>query len=102
MFEVFHTSFEIYLFSRKVDSTSIDKLFGAPDKIQIPERYVPEKETADPAVAGEERRRKMEKVESIRRMLGAQAPAMAGGPSQSAINMNEESVLYQDNIQALK
>ena len=89
-----HLLYFFFLFFRKVDSTSIDKLFGAPDKIEIPERYVPEKEAAESASSGsdggEERRRKMEKVESIRRMLGAQAPSTAGGPSQSAINLNEE------------
>ena len=94
---MYKTLKNVNIFFRKVDTTSIDKLFGAPDKIEIPERYVPEKETSVDSSGGsgisqEERRKKMEKVESIRRMLGAQTPATVGGPSQSAINMNEENL----------
>ena len=94
---MYKTLKNVNIFFRKVDTTSIDKLFGAPDKIEIPERYVPEKETLVDSSGGsgisqEERRKKMEKVESIRRMLGAQTPATVGGPSQSAINMNEENL----------
>ncbi|XP_023344640.1 uncharacterized protein LOC111713888 isoform X3 [Eurytemora carolleeae] len=52
---------------RKLDSSCIDGVLGAPDKIHIPQRYIPEQEEN---VGEEERRKKMEKVENIKKMLG--------------------------------
>ncbi|CAK1545580.1 unnamed protein product [Leptosia nina] len=45
---------------------SIDQLLAAPQKIVIPERYIPEK---PPELSPEEQQRRQEKVESIKKML---------------------------------
>ncbi|XP_041982979.1 uncharacterized protein LOC121736018 isoform X4 [Aricia agestis] len=45
---------------------SIDRLLAAPQKILIPERYIPEK---PPELSPEEQQKRQEKVESIKKML---------------------------------
>lgn len=51
----------------KISENTIDKLLSKPDKIIIPERYIPddEEETLSP----DEKRRRHEKVEAIKKML---------------------------------
>ena len=57
---------------------AIDRLFGAPDKISIPERYVPEVDMDN--LTPEERKVRLKKAESIRRMLAdTAATGMCGG-----------------------
>ncbi|CAH2095346.1 unnamed protein product [Euphydryas editha] len=51
--------------SRKIPD-SIDQLLAAPQKIIIPERYIPEK---PPELSPEEQQKRQEKVESIKKML---------------------------------
>ncbi|XP_063832352.1 uncharacterized protein LOC135081544 isoform X5 [Ostrinia nubilalis] len=51
--------------TRLADST-IDQLLAAPQKILIPERYIPEK---PPELSPEEQQKRQEKVESIKKML---------------------------------
>ncbi|CAH0731873.1 unnamed protein product, partial [Brenthis ino] len=51
--------------SRKIPD-SIDQLLAAPQKIVIPERYIPEK---PPELSPEEQQKRQEKVESIKKML---------------------------------
>ena len=51
----------------KINSTTIDSLFGAPRKIDIPERYVPEADVDH--VTPEERQVRLKKADSIRKML---------------------------------
>ncbi|XP_026497286.2 uncharacterized protein Kmr isoform X6 [Vanessa tameamea] len=51
--------------SRKMPD-SIDQLLAAPQKIIIPERYIPEK---PPELSPEEQQKRQEKVESIKKML---------------------------------
>ncbi len=58
-------------------SAAIDRLFGAPDKIDIPERYVPDLE-AEEEVTPEERKVRLKKADSIRKMLADTAGPMAG------------------------
>jgi hypothetical protein len=55
----------------------IDRLLGAPDKISIPDRLMPEAEDARPTA--EEAARRQEKVEAIRRMLGEGVAAESSG-----------------------
>lgn len=50
----------------KISENTIDNLFGAPNKIVIPERYIPEQA---PELSPEEKRRRQEKVEAIKKML---------------------------------
>ncbi|XP_021693872.1 uncharacterized protein LOC5577636 isoform X9 [Aedes aegypti] len=50
----------------KISEHTIDKLLAAPSKILIPERYVPEQA---PELSPEEKRRRQEKVEAIKKML---------------------------------
>lgn len=50
----------------KISENTIDNLFGAPNKILIPERYIPEQA---PELSPEEKRRRQEKVEAIKKML---------------------------------
>ena len=51
----------------RINEKTIDKILSAPDKIIIPERYVPEQEVEE--VGEEEKQRRLKKTESIRRML---------------------------------
>uniref|UniRef100_W8BG47 Pleckstrin homology domain-containing protein n=2 Tax=Ceratitis capitata TaxID=7213 RepID=W8BG47_CERCA len=50
----------------KISENTIDNLLLAPNKIVIPERYIPEK---TPELSPEEKKRRQEKVESIKKML---------------------------------
>ncbi|KAL5283541.1 PLEKHA5 family protein [Megaselia abdita] len=61
----------------KISENTIDKLFGAPSKIVIPERYIPEKA---PELSPEEKRKRQEKVEAIKKML-SEAPINASNDS---------------------
>jgi hypothetical protein len=61
----------------KISENTIDKLFGAPSKIFIPERYIPEQL---PELSPEEKRRRQEKVEAIKKML-SDTPAISGNVS---------------------
>lgn len=47
------------------DENLIDRILGTPDKIDIPERYIPEEEQLEP----EEERKRSEKAEAICRLL---------------------------------
>ncbi|CAB4066190.1 unnamed protein product [Lepeophtheirus salmonis] len=51
----------------KINPSSIDNLFGVPDKIIIPERYIPEADIDN--LSREERQVRLKKADSIRRML---------------------------------
>merc|ERR1719471_2518598 len=69
--------------------SNIDNLFGVPEKIQIPERYVPDQpDEASP----EERRTRLKKADSIRRMLAdsSATPVVKRKESDKEINMSEE------------
>lgn len=54
----------------KISENTIDKLLLAPSKIVIPERYVPEQL---PELSPEEKKKRQEKVEAIKKML-SEAP----------------------------
>jgi len=55
-------------FDSEFRSNAIDNLFGAPEKINIPERYVPEPEESNEGTQ-EEKQTRLKKADSIRRML---------------------------------
>lgn len=57
----------------KISTHTIDNLFGAPNKIVIPERYIPEQ---TPELSPEEKKRRQEKVEVIKKMLSETTPSM--------------------------
>lgn len=62
----------------KISENTIDNLFGAPNKIFIPERYIPEQA---PELSPEEKRRRQEKVEAIKKMLSDTTPTISGNVS---------------------
>jgi hypothetical protein len=51
----------------RINEKTIDNILCAPDKIVIPERYVPEQEVEE--LGEEEKQKRLKKTESIRRML---------------------------------
>lgn len=59
----------------KISENTIDNLFGAPNKILIPERYIPEQA---PELSPEEKRKRQEKVEAIKKMLSETTPTISG------------------------
>jgi hypothetical protein len=59
----------------KISANTIDNLFGAPNKILIPERYIPEQA---PELSPEEKRKRQEKVEAIKKMLSETPPTISG------------------------
>merc|ERR1719282_1089749 len=86
-------------------SNALDNLFGVPDKIDIPERYVPDQvgtENSQIQVilfflqseesSPEEKRTRLKKADSIRRMLAdsSATPIVKRKESDKSINMNEE------------
>lgn len=50
----------------KYNENTIDNILGTPNKITIPERYIPEQL---PQLSAEEQRQRLRKVESIKKML---------------------------------
>jgi hypothetical protein len=62
----------------KISENTIDNLFGAPNKIFIPERYIPEQA---PELSPEEKKRRQEKVEAIKKMLSDTTPTLSGNVS---------------------
>lgn len=62
----------------KISENTIDNLFGAPNKILIPERYIPEQA---PELSPEEKKRRQEKVEAIKKML-SETPTMSGNVNE--------------------
>lgn len=50
----------------KYNENTIDNILGTPNKIVIPERYIPEQE---PILTAEEQLQRLRKAESIRKML---------------------------------
>jgi hypothetical protein len=64
----------------KISENTIDNLFGAPNKIFIPERYIPEQA---PELSPEEKKRRQEKVEAIKKMLSDTTPNISGNVSLS-------------------
>merc|ERR1712019_21066 len=69
-------------------SNAFDNLFGVPEKINIPERYVPDqREESSP----EEKRTRLKKADSIRKMLAdSSTPVVKRKESDKSINMNGE------------
>ncbi|XP_070142479.1 uncharacterized protein kmr isoform X5 [Drosophila kikkawai] len=72
----------------KISENTIDNLLLAPNKIVIPERYIPE---TTPELSPEEKKRRQEKVESIKKML-----------SEAPLSSNENESLPPSKINAEK
>lgn len=72
----------------KITENTIDKLLFAPSKIVIPERYVPEQL---PELSPEEKKKRQEKVEAIKKML-SEAPMNAANVSIDFRNTREPAV----------
>uniref|UniRef100_A0A182PQ72 Pleckstrin homology domain-containing protein n=1 Tax=Anopheles epiroticus TaxID=199890 RepID=A0A182PQ72_9DIPT len=67
----------------KISEHTIDKLLAAPSKILIPERYVPEQ---TPELSPEEKRRRQEKVEAIKKMLSDTPIGGGAGSNETGVN----------------
>uniref|UniRef100_A0A182NAB3 Pleckstrin homology domain-containing protein n=1 Tax=Anopheles dirus TaxID=7168 RepID=A0A182NAB3_9DIPT len=67
----------------KISEHTIDKLLAAPSKILIPERYVPEQ---TPELSPEEKRRRQEKVEAIKKMLSDTPIGGGSGTNETGSN----------------
>ncbi|XP_070507021.1 uncharacterized protein kmr isoform X12 [Chironomus tepperi] len=83
----------------KISENTIDNLFGAPNKILIPERYIPEQA---PELSPEEKRKRQEKVEAIKKMLSDTTPTISGNdialpPSQLSAEKKQREHLLQLN-----
>merc|ERR1712165_329060 len=75
--------------TENVDFKNFDNMFGVPEKISIPERYVPDQpDEASP----EEKKTRLKKADSIRRMLAdsSATPVVRRKDSDKEINLNEE------------
>merc|ERR1739838_133984 len=73
-------------------TNAFDNLFGAPEKISIPERYIPEQTDER---SPEEKRTRLKKADSIRRMLAdSQATPVVtrreGREGERTTNINDE------------
>ncbi|XP_052859647.1 uncharacterized protein LOC128266898 [Anopheles cruzii] len=71
----------------KISEHTIDKLLAAPSKILIPERYVPEQ---TPELSPEEKKRRQEKVEAIKKML-SDTPIGGAGANESGPNTEQNA-----------
>lgn len=78
----------------KYNEDTIENLLGTPDKITIPERYIPEK---TPQLSPEEQQHRLRKVESIKKMLSDQtilrsipAPSKSTEQSSSSPTSNQD------------
>ncbi|CRK88820.1 CLUMA_CG002653, isoform A [Clunio marinus] len=83
----------------KISENTIDNLFGAPNKILIPERYIPEQA---PELSPEEKKRRQEKVEAIKKMLSETTPTISANdtplpPSQISAEKKQREHLLQLN-----
>lgn len=77
----------------KISEHTIDKLLAAPSKILIPERYVPEQ---TPELSPEEKRRRQEKVEAIKKML-SDTP-IGGGAGGSNVSRSILTLRYRQRM----
>lgn len=71
----------------KYNESTIDNILGTPNKISIPERYIPEQL---PQLSAEEQEYRLRKVESIKKMLSDTALI-----SSSSANLNSSKVHHQ-------
>lgn len=82
----------------KISTHTIDNLFGAPNKIVIPERYIPEQ---TPELSPEEKKRRQEKVEVIKKMLSETTPSMTANVRVLRITIKDyvsnSFFLFKDN-----
>lgn len=93
----------------KISETTIDRLFGVPDKIVIPERYIPDTVSLRKKVSRvptkayfllqdmdnltpEERQVRLKKADSIRRMLAEQPSA--GQTNKGILHKETFSIIY--------
>merc|ERR1712045_1011564 len=72
----------------KLSTNAIDNLFGAPNKIVIPERYVPDADAEE--ISPEGRQVRLKKADSIRKMLAEQSTHSSMNSEESAKNLTEE------------
>ncbi|XP_044012775.1 putative uncharacterized protein DDB_G0282133 isoform X2 [Aphidius gifuensis] len=72
----------------KFNENMIDQLLGAPNKIFIPERYVPEQ---TPELSAEEKKQRLQKADAIRKMLSETTVTAADDANDDTVVNNEKS-----------
>lgn len=82
----------------KYTEDTIENLLGTPDKITIPERYIPEKL---PQLSPEEQQHRLRKVESIKKML-SDTTILRGIPATSKSTENNSTVTTTGQEEAPK
>ncbi|XP_014483587.1 PREDICTED: uncharacterized protein LOC106749041 isoform X2 [Dinoponera quadriceps] len=71
----------------KYNESTIDQLLGTPNKIVIPERYIPEQ---TPELTAEEQEQRLKKAEAIRKMLSeTTVTAPEGGDDESNVEKSD-------------
>lgn len=71
----------------KYNESTIDQLLGTPNKIVIPERYIPEQ---TPELTAEEQEQRLKKAEAIRKMLSeTTVTAPEGGDDNSNVEKSD-------------
>lgn len=78
----------------KISENTIDNLFGAPNKILIPERYIPEQA---PELSPEEKKRRQEKVEAIKKMLSENTSTISGNVSRKLRDFITQTSFFVDS-----
>ncbi|XP_023289885.1 serine/arginine repetitive matrix protein 2 isoform X1 [Orussus abietinus] len=71
----------------KYNESTIDQLLGTPNKILIPERYIPEQ---TPELSAEEQEHRLKKAESIRKMLSETAVTAPEGGGEDYLLLDDE------------
>ena len=79
----------------KYNESTIDQLLGTPNKIVIPERYIPEQ---TPELTAEEQQHRLKKVEAIRKML-SETTVTARDGSDDNINVEQSDNLKRKVVE---
>lgn len=79
----------------KYNENTIDNILGMPNKINIPERYIPEQ---IPQLSAEEQEHRLRKVESIKKMLSDTAILSGSSKNISGNCLRKEFFLYYISI----
>uniref|UniRef100_V9IDA2 Uncharacterized protein n=1 Tax=Apis cerana TaxID=7461 RepID=V9IDA2_APICE len=79
----------------KYNESTIDQLLGTPNKIVIPERYIPEQ---TPELTAEEQEQRLKKAEAIRKML-SETTVTAPDGSDDNINIEQSDSLKRKVVE---
>ncbi|KAI4487873.1 hypothetical protein M0802_011761 [Mischocyttarus mexicanus] len=74
----------------KYNESTIDQLLGTPNKIVIPERYIPEQ---TPELTAEEQEQRLKKADAIRKMLSETTVTAPNGTDDDDVNLDKSDTL---------